>query len=204
MGGGEGGIRSALPRAEVKPLVGWYPAVLDELGRITGRKLALFIGSSIGNYEPRAAVGFLSEVRAALSPGDAFLLGADMKKDPSVLIPAYDDAAGVTARFNLNVLARINRELGGSFDLGRFRHVAAWNEAESRIEMHLEAREPQVVRIEALAMEVRFERGERIHTESSYKYTERMIEEMLNGAGFRRGPSFFDDRGWFGVHLAFA
>ena len=146
--------------------------------------LVLFLGSTIGNMGPEERAGLLREVRGTLEPGDALLLGTDLKKPASVLIPAYDDPLGVTAAFNLNVLARINRELGGGFDLRQFRHLARWNEERGRIEMHLESRSAQTVPIQALDLEVRFEEGETIHTESSHKFTEEQVEALAAETGF--------------------
>jgi len=191
-----------LPAVEVRPLRLHHEAALGEVASLGPRRLVLFIGSSIGNLEDAEAVALLSRVRASLAPGGALLLGADRKKDPAVLLPAYDDAAGVTAAFNLNLLRRLNRELDARFDLGAFRHVALWNEAASRIEMHLESQRPQEVRIEALDLTVRLARGERIHTESSHKYDEATIDRILGEAGFRRERTFTDPGGLFGVHLA--
>ena len=120
------------------------------------RRLVLYIGSSIGNFEPDEAHRLLRSIRAALAAGDAILLGVDLAKDESTLLAAYDDAAGVTAEFNLNLLARLNRELGADFDLGAFTHRAVWNAAHSRIEMHLVSRKRQRVRIPALDLKIDF------------------------------------------------
>lgn len=191
-----------LPRAEVKPIAAHHEAVFQRLRDLPGRKLVLFIGSSIGNYEDFEAVRLLSSLRAALKDGDTLLLGTDLRKDPSILVPAYDDAAGVTAAFNRNVLVRINRELGATFEPHRFRHVALWNDARSRMEMHLESDGYQQVWIRDLAMPLDFSDGERIHTESSVKYSLPMVDRLLERSGFRREGTATDARGWFGVHLA--
>ena len=129
-------------------------SVLPE--RSAERRLVVFLGSNIGNYEPSEARALLAGVRARLEPGDAFLLGADLAKPPRLLLPAYDDAAGVTARFNLNVLTRLNRELGAAFDLDRFRHVVKWNAAASRMELYVESTVAQTVPIRALGTKVAF------------------------------------------------
>ena len=134
------------------------------------RTLALFLGSNISNFDPVEALKFLRALRDVLSEGDALLLGADLKKDKQVLEAAYNDALGVTAAFNLNVLARINRELGGDFDLRAFRHLAFYNEEVGRVEIYIESTREQTVNIRALEMEVKFGEGEQIHTENSYKY----------------------------------
>jgi len=172
-----------------------YPAAHGE------RRLVLYIGSSIGNFEPRQANEILEIIRAGLEPGDSLLLGVDLRKDESTLLAAYDDAAGVTARFNLNLLARLNRELGADFDLDSFSHRAVWNAAESRIEMHLESLIDQRVKFPALDLEVEFESGERIHTENSYKYAPGQAEAMLSAAGFNLESTWTDARGWFVVCL---
>ena len=169
---------------------------------IVGVLLALFLGSTIGNCEPEEALELLLSIRLVLEPGDALLLGTDLVKPEEMLLAAYDDGAGVTAAFNLNVLARINRELGGHFDLHLFRHVALWNRKPSRMEMYLESTRDQVVRIDALALEVTFREGERIHTENSYKYSWATVSSMLAQAGFTLERFWTDKRRWFGVHLA--
>jgi len=166
------------------------------------RRMVLYIGSSIGNFEPHQALQILQRVRAGLGKGDSMLLGVDLVKDRSILLAAYDDCAGVTADFNLNMLARLNRELGAEFALDGFEHRAMWNEAESRIEMHLESRGAQKVRIEALEMEVNFAPGETIHTECSYKYAPGQAEAILRNAGFAETESWTDEQGWFNVCLA--
>ncbi|HEY8211228.1 MAG TPA: L-histidine N(alpha)-methyltransferase [Myxococcaceae bacterium] len=195
-------LRARFPSLEVVPIQDEFHRALGKVQERPGRKLVLFIGSSVGNFDGAEAVELLAGLRAAMRPGDALLLGTDLRKDPALLVPAYDDAQGVTARFNKNLLARINRELGGHFDPDAFRHVAVWNGEASRIEMHLESVRAQVVAVDGLEMSVRFERGERIHTESSYKYTPEMVEEILRRAGFQREHTWTDDRGLFAEHLA--
>jgi uncharacterized SAM-dependent methyltransferase len=148
-----------------------------------------------------AASALLRRLRSSLAPGDSLLLGTDMRKPVEVLLRAYDDSAGVTAQFNLNVLARINREFGADFDLDSFAHCVIWNERDSRIEMHLESRIDQLVNIEALDISVPFAPGETIHTENSYKFTPSMIESMAANGGFRIEQSWSDERNWFTVTL---
>jgi len=162
----------------------------------------LYIGSSIGNFEPKDADALLQRVRAGLRPGDALLLGVDLAKDPATLLAAYDDAAGVTARFNLNLLARLNRELEANFDLLGFAHRAEWNPLESRMEMHLESLTAQRVRVAGLDLEVNFTAGERIHTENSYKYRPGQAEAMLSQAHFTPVQTWTDAQGWFAVSLS--
>ena len=192
----------ARPGLEVRPLVGRYQELLPELAALPAPRLLLFIGSSIGNYEPPAAVALLAAARRCLAPGDAFLLGADLRKSEDVLIPAYDDAAGVTARFTRNVLARLNRELGARFDLDGFRHLAIWNPERSRMEIYLESLRDQRVEIPALAMVVPFARGERIHTENSYKLPLDGQLRLLRDAGFAPAALWRDPREYYAVHLA--
>ena len=146
--------------------------------------LVLFLGSTIGNFERGPADYFLRQVRALLSPGDALLLGADLVKPVPQLLAAYDDSIGVTAAFNLNLLARINRELEGDFDLSRFRHEARYNEAERRVEMHLRSLVGQTVTIPRANLRVDFQAGETIWTESSHKYDPAEIQGMALKAGF--------------------
>jgi len=156
------------------------------------RLLVLFLGGTLGNFERPAAVGFLRELRAALLPGDALLLGTDLVKEPDRLLLAYDDPAGVTAAFNLNLLARINRELGGDFHLPAFAHEARWDDGARRIEMHLRAREPQRVRVPAAGVVAAFERGETIWTETSCKYEEDELVALARAAGFRSEARWTD------------
>jgi L-histidine Nalpha-methyltransferase len=165
------------------------------------RRLVLYIGSSVGNFEPHEAKRLLDRVRAGLKQGDGLLLGVDLVKDEATLLAAYNDAAGVTARFNRNLLERLNRELGGDFDPEGFAHRAIWNEAESRIEMHLESLTEQQARLAALDFEVEFAPGESIHTENSYKYRPGQAEAMLAVSGFVSAASWTDERGWFAVCL---
>jgi L-histidine N-alpha-methyltransferase len=166
------------------------------------RRLVLYIGSSIGNFEPHEARTLLKNVRAALEPGDAILLGVDLVKDEGTLLDAYDDAAGVTADFNRNILHRLNRELGANFDPLAFAHRAVWNARQSRMEMHLESRILQTVLIPSLDLSVCFARGETIHTENSYKYRPGQSESLLRSVGFTPAHTWTDDRGWFSVCLA--
>ncbi len=165
------------------------------------RQLVLYIGSSIGNFEPGEAAELLQRVRAGLKTGDTFLLGVDLVKDEARLLAAYNDAAGVTAAFNRNLLVRLNRELDADFNPEAFAHRAQWNAAESRIEMHLVSRLAQRVRLARLNLKVDFAAGETIHTENSYKYRPGQAEAMLTEAGFAPEAAWTDARGWFAVCL---
>jgi dimethylhistidine N-methyltransferase len=183
------------------------PRVMDythefELAATSDRRLVLYIGSSIGNFDPWHAAELLRCVRSGLKPGDGFLLGVDLAKDESILLAAYDDVAGVTAEFNLNLLTRLNREFGADFYLESFEHRAIWNAQESRIEMHLESRIAQRVWLEGLDLAVDFSAGETIHTENSYKYRPGQAEAMLTTAGFTPVETWTDERLWFNVCLA--
>jgi dimethylhistidine N-methyltransferase len=164
-------------------------------------KLILWLGSNIGNLDRQEAVEFLRCLRALMTQEDRLLVGIDLRKDRQTLEAAYDDAQGVTAEFNRNVLARINRELGGEFDLSRFRHRARYDESAGRVEMHLESTTAQVVRIAALDLAVSFEAGETIHTENSYKYSPAEIAETTAAAGLRVERQWLDRAGQFTLNL---
>lgn len=165
-------------------------------------RLVLFLGSTIGNLTEDEAAAFLRRVRGELGPGDRFLCGFDLVKDPERLVRAYDDAAGVTADFNRNVLRVINRELAADFDPLAFRHQARWDEEHSRIEMHLVSARSQEVSVRGLGMVVRFEEGESIRTELSHKYTRDAASGLLREGGFRLARWETDPREWFAVGLA--
>jgi dimethylhistidine N-methyltransferase len=197
-------IEAEIPGVRVISRVGDYTDGIEEVHCAGERRLILYIGSSIGNFEPGDAVQVLREVRKRLAPGDCLLLGADRVKERSVLIHAYDDEAGVTAAFNKNVLTRINRELGANFNPRLFRHRARWNQEHSRIEMHLESLIAQHVAIPALELDVKFAREETIHTENSYKFTAASIGSVVERAGFAMRRCWTDENGLFGVYLATA
>jgi dimethylhistidine N-methyltransferase len=165
------------------------------------RTVALFLGSNIGNFGRDESRQFLHAVRKLLRPGDALLLGADLKKSRDVLIPAYDDSLGVTAAFNLNLLSRINRELGGNFDVSKFQHSAIFNEELGRIEIHLVSREPQVVRIRAIDLEITFAEGETIRTENSYKFDRDVLAVLARDTGFSLANTWYDDGHLFSFNL---
>jgi L-histidine Nalpha-methyltransferase len=195
-------VEQQCPQVSVRPVVADFSIGMGFLRDIPGRKLVLYLGSSIGNFDPEAAVEMLMQIRQQLAPEDGLLLGADLVKDESILLPAYSDAQGITEQFNKNILCRLNRELGAEFDLSFFRHVAGWNPEQSRMEIYLESTRPQSVRIRLLDLCVRFASGERIHTENSYKYTLEMVENMLEPADFALTRTWFDQRKWFALHLA--
>ena len=195
----------SLPDIRIVPHVAEYDAGLRELASEmsgAGRALVLFLGSNVGNFDARHAAAFLECIRENLSEGDALLLGTDLVKPEAELLLAYDDPLGVTAAFNRNVLVRINAELGGNFDIRQFAHQAVWNPNVSRMEMFLVARSEQRVRISALPMDFTIGAGERIWTESSYKYTPPGVTAMLDAAGFRTAAQWIDQPDAFALTLA--
>ena len=179
-----------------------YTDGLGAVETLGGRRLVLYIGSSIGNFDAPGQLGVLRGVRSQLRPGDRLLLGMDMVKDLPTLLAAYDDAKGVTGAFNKNVLTRINRELGADFHPQCFRHKVRWDGELSRIEMHLESLVRQTVTIPGLGLEVALRRGETIHTENSYKFSAERIHQMLSKTGFRVTDRWMDAKQWFSVVLA--
>lgn len=198
-------LLQSYPRLSIEAYAADYFAGLAELGKTErARTLALFLGSNISNFDPGEAVRFLRALREVLHDGDALLLGADLKKDKPVLEAAYNDALGVTSAFNLNVLARINRELGGNFDLRAFQHRAFYNEQVGRVEIYIESMREQKVSIGELGMEVSFAEGEQIHTENSYKYDLSDIAKLATDTGFTRARSWLDDGQQFSSNLLLA
>jgi L-histidine Nalpha-methyltransferase len=161
------------------------------------KKAVAFLGSSLGNFTREESVAFLQRTAALMGPEDVFLLGIDLKKSPAILLPAYDDAQGVTAAFNLNILHRINRELDGQFDLQKFDHKAVYNDEQGRIEMHLRSRQAQHVPIGKIEQVVSFVEGETIHTENSYKYTVDDVRELGRQAQLTLRRTWFDDQCYF-------
>jgi L-histidine N-alpha-methyltransferase len=194
-------LAAEYPRLRIAPVVGDFEQDLSTIpaGR---RRMIAFIGSTIGNLEPPARAAFLSQVRAAMQPGDTFLLGVDLVKDAGRLHRAYDDAAGVTAEFNRNILLVVNRELGADFDVEQFQHVAIWDAANEWIEMRLRSAREQQVTISDLGMTVRFAAGEDLRTEISAKFRRRNVEAELAAAGLRTLRFWTDPDGDFGLTLA--
>jgi L-histidine Nalpha-methyltransferase len=166
-----------------------------------GRALILFLGSNIGNFDPPSADTLLRAMARCLRPGDALLLGADLVKPERELLLAYDDPLGVTAAFNLNLLVRLNRELGADFDPQSFSHRAVWNAGESRVEMHLVSRRAQAVRIPAAGVELKLRAGESIWTESSYKYRSDDVRDMIERCGFAAMKQWQDEQARFALTL---
>ena len=181
-----------------------YEAGLGDAAREPGgaaRTLVLFLGSNIGNFDPPGAEEFVRNIRANLVAGDALLLGADLVKAERDLLLAYDDPLGVTAAFNRNLLVRINRDLDGNFDVDRYVHCAVWNAVESRVEMHLVARDAQHVHIARAELDFDMEREEPIWTESSYKYQPGQVTDLLERCGFRLMQQWIDERDPFALTL---
>jgi dimethylhistidine N-methyltransferase len=184
-----------VPGVDVRTL---YATYLEGLAKVrhekprSGRMLVLFLGSSLGNFHDGEATVFLKQARRYLLPGDAILIGSDLVKSPGALINAYDDPAGVTSAFNLNLLSRINRELGGGFHLRSFRHDVRWRPLQNRIEMHLVSQDRQVVTVRDAACEATFEPGESIWTETSQKFTITSLGAIAAQAGFRSQAQWID------------
>ncbi len=194
-------ITAEYPGVAVDAVVGDFTLHLGALPR-SGRRMMAFLGSTIGNLEPGPRAAFLAEVAASLEPGDSFLLGTDLVKDAGRLVRAYDDAAGVTAEFNRNVLSVLNRELGARFDPSSFEHVAAWDPGEEWIEMRLRSRVEQTVHVAGLELDVPFAAGEEMRTEVSAKFRRERVEEELAGAGLTLTHWWTDPAGDFGVSLS--
>jgi L-histidine Nalpha-methyltransferase len=191
-------------------ILGFEREYLDGLLEVAAQRragqhlLVLFLGSTIGNFDRMAGLKFLNQVRRILQPGDSLLLGTDLEKSSAQLLAAYDDELGVTAAFNLNLLARINRELDADFDLAQFEHVAKINHHTRSVEMHLRSMRCQTVNIPAADLSVEFLEGETIWTESSHKYSAEEIFEMARTAGFRCDVQWIDDQWPFAENLLIA
>jgi dimethylhistidine N-methyltransferase len=193
-----GRMAATHPNLTVAPIVADFMQALS-LPLPEGPRMGFFPGSTIGNLDPAAATRFLAAARLSLCPDSWFLLGADLRKSPKILLPAYNDSVGVTAAFNLNLLHRLNREAGADFDLGGFRHQAVWNNRESRIEMHLIATRDQIVTMGGQT--IAFHEGESIHTENSYKHTQDKLVDIANRAGWAMHRTWQDPAEMFGVTL---
>ncbi|MEJ7635371.1 L-histidine N(alpha)-methyltransferase [Aeromicrobium sp.] len=218
---GEGSLREFVPldvsetalRDAVEALHTDYPALglhgvvgdfTEHLGHIPGQapRMVVFLGGTIGNFFPKERATFLGDLHNTLEPGEWFLLGVDLVKDPAALVPAYDDAAGVTAEFNRNVLAVLNRELSGDFDLPNYRHVAVWDAENEWIEMRLRATAAATVTLADLDLQIELAAGEEIRTEISSKFRREGIERELTAAGFSPDSWWTDPEGRFALSLA--
>jgi dimethylhistidine N-methyltransferase len=188
------------PALRVTGYVGDYRTALAGIAmRVHGPKLWIYLGSSLGNYEPEEAVDLLTRLSETMGPSDRLLLGTDLAKDAQTLEAAYDDSQGISARFNLNLLARINRELEGEFDLANFAHRAVYHPEAGRVEMHLVSLADQEVAIPGASITVPFASGEMIHTENSHKYTEESLRELAASSGFEEEAAWTDRQGLFRV-----
>jgi dimethylhistidine N-methyltransferase len=196
-------LREDMPKLRVLPVAADFTKPF-ELPAVLGAKprVGFFPGSTIGNFEPHEAHAFLRHAATLLGRGALLIIGVDLVKDPAILNAAYNDAAGVTAAFNLNLLERINRELDGEFKLENFRHRAFYNREKQRVEMHLVSLVRQKVRV--MGKLVDFRRGETIHTENSYKYTVELFRSHARSAGWTPAASWLDAQGYFSVHALVA
>lgn len=195
-------LQKKYPKIHISGLVSDYIKALNYLtNHHHDHKMIIFLGSSIGNFATDESLIFLEEIRKSLAPSDMLLIGMDLVKSENILIPAYDDVQGVTAKFNLNLLVRINRELGGRFDLDKFRHRAIFNKAQSRVEMHIVSIQKQTVRVDYFDREFNFEQGETIHTENSHKYSPLSITQMAERTGFEVVNCWYDENKWFSLNL---
>lgn len=195
-------IEYEFPDVLIDPVVVNYVDCPPQIDEFDGPTLALYLGSSIGNFSPAESRTILRNLRSQLRAGDALALGTDLVKRGSTLRAAYDDSQGVTAAFNLNLLNRLNRELGADFDLRGFRHRVRWNRLESRVEMHLESLHDQNIHIPCAGVGIHLRAGETIHTENSYKFTDGTLRALLSDSGFQVEDAWKDARGWYALTLS--
>ncbi len=195
-------IRADYDWLQVNPLLGDYNAGFDHLPDTPGKRLFVFLGGTIGNFSRPDAVRFLREIHSVMNPGDHLLIGVDRDKDRDILNAAYNDAGGITARFNLNVLNVINRELGADFDLDQFKHVASYNILSKQIEMYLEAQSEQTVTIEQLDTSIHIQENECILTEISCKYDDEEFSDLLTSNGLRVMEHYTPVNSYFSLFLA--
>jgi dimethylhistidine N-methyltransferase len=201
-------LQGDLPKIIIHPIASDYfdgietvTKILDSQNNIPNNKLILFLGSSLGNFEPKDAIIFLRNIREKVNKEDSLLIGFDLQKKKNILEAAYNDVEGITAKFNLNILERINKELDGEFNLENFEHLAYYNQLKNRIEMHLISKVKQKVSINKLNQVFVFKKGETILTEYSYKYTLKSIGELANKSNFKVERNFLDNNEWFDITL---
>jgi L-histidine N-alpha-methyltransferase len=185
------------PKLNVKPMLGDYSKVLSELTLDPTKKMVLFLGSNLGNCDFTESIDFLQNINKNLNKNDLLLLGLDLKKNPETILRAYSDYQGVTSRFNLNLLSRMNKELGANFDLETFQHFTEYNPMNGEVRSYLVSKIPQKVYIEALEKTFCFDRWEAIHTENSNKYDFSQITSLAEKSGFNIVKSFFDSKNYF-------
>lgn len=194
----ESDLNVTMPQVKVEPHQGDYFGVLKSLKNIgSRRKMVLFLGSNIGNFTKEEASQFLTEMNASLSPGDMFLIGSDLKKDPSIIQLAYDDPAGITAAFNLNLLERMNRELGADFDLNAFKHWETYNPTTGETKSHIISKKEQRVNFSCLDRSFNFDAWEAIWVELSQKYNLQELENLAENSGFEVVQNFMDKKNYF-------
>lgn len=196
-----GELASRYPDVEVEGMVGDFERHVGKIPA-AGRRMVIFLGGTVGNLEPGQRRAFLGQLAGTLDPGEWLLLGTDLVKDPDRLVAAYDDAAGVTAEFNRNVLSVINNELGADFDLGAFDHVARWDDDREWIEMRLRSRRCQTVEVPGVGISASFEEGEEMRTEVSTKFRVEALDGELSRAGFARRATWTDPAGDFALTLS--
>ena len=194
-------MHTALPDLTIQILCGDYFEKLEQLQETVQQKLVLFIGSNLGNLDDTQAKSFIQRLSNTLNPGDYLLLGLDMIKPEQIVLPAYSDAAGITAEFNLNLLRRINRELDANFDLGSFKHVAEYQESEGFARSYLQSLKHQTVTLGASGDQFTFQQGEKIHTEISRKYSDELLAELIQGCQLTLERKFTDTKGYFADYL---
>ncbi|QDO94537.1 L-histidine N(alpha)-methyltransferase [Formosa sediminum] len=197
----EDNLKQELPKVSVKTKQGDYFKVLDALKESKHPKIILFLGSNIGNMSDSAATKFMTKLSANLNPEDKLLLGVDLIKSKSVVLPAYNDSQGVTAAFNLNLLARINAELGADFNLNQFKHKPEYDENEGIAKSFIESCVNQIVTIKALGKSFKFLKGEKIHTEISRKYNDTLITEIIANANFSLDTKILDSKAYFADYI---
>jgi L-histidine N-alpha-methyltransferase len=195
-------LRSKLPQARVRLLVGTHDAARPAIAALPARQVLLWVGSSIGNYTDADAASLLASMRRSLRADAVLVFGTDLVKDPATMQRAYDDERGVTAAFSKNLLVRLNRELDACFDASGFRHVAEWDAARSNVEVYLESTRAQRVWVGALERDFWFTRGERVHTETCAKYDAERVDGILAVAGFTRAATLLDSERRFALHVA--
>lgn len=194
-------LAKELPNINVKPIQGDYFSVLEDIKEHTARKVILFLGSNIGNMLDHNARRFITQLSNQLNSKDKILLGVDLKKDASIILPAYNDAQGITSAFNLNLLTRINKELGGNFDVSQFKHTPRYNEDAGMAESYITSVIAQDVKIEATGKTYHFEEGERIHMEISRKYDTEVVNDIITDTGLYIKQKFTDSKDYYADFL---
>ncbi len=192
-------LAKRLPQLKVKPIQGEYFEVLERISNDTSKtnKLVLFLGSNLGNFNLEGASAFLNKLYEALNPGDQLLIGIDLKKSPNIILPAYSDPGGITARFNLNLLNRINKELGGDFKLKNFKHYASYEPETGEVRSFLISQKEQDVHIKAVNKSFHFDEMESIHTEISKKYGQEEFKKLIKDVGFTWKEAYYDSNLYF-------